>query len=142
MRLVDFYDENVTPGVLYWLMYERPPESFISHTTLPTPAQHAEFVRSKPFRYWYLIQHLETYVGAIECTDRNEVGVAIFKTHQRKGYAREALKLFFETHEPLPAIPAIRNGKWLANVATGNEASRAFFAKLGFAPIQETWAKP
>ncbi len=141
MRLVDVYSENVSEAVLYWLMFERPQESFISHQKLPTQEQHAAFVRGRPFRYWYLLQEMETYVGAIECTDRNEVGVAVFKTHQRKGCAREALKLFFATHEPLPAIPAVRNGNWLANIRIDNESSKAFFRSIGFSPLQETWVQ-
>jgi RimJ/RimL family protein N-acetyltransferase len=88
---------------------------------------------------WYLIIVEGDAVGAIEVTDRNEIGVAVFDRYKRRGYATQALRLFMDTHRPLPAIPAIRNGHWLANVAMGNKPSRLFFWKAGFRPIQETY---
>ena len=87
-----------------------------------------------------MLEHDERVVGALECTRLNEVGIAIFREHQGKGHATEALKLFMAKHKPLRPIPAVRNGRWLANIATGNEGSRAFFAKMGFEPLQVTFA--
>lgn len=140
MNLVNVYSLTSAAGVLYRLLSERPVENRISHEKMPSRDEHLVFLLSRPFRYWYLIEVNGDYVGALEVTELNEIGVAIFREHQRKGYAREALKLFLLRHEPLPSIPAKRNRRWLANIAVGNEGSKEFFRKSGFKPLQETWS--
>ena len=139
MRLDSVFSLPRAARILYELLAERPAENFISHEKMPTMDEHEDFVASNPFRYWYLVYAEGVYVGALECTELNEIGVAIFKRFRRKGYGAQALKLFIETHKPLPAIPARRNGRWLANIATHNIGSKLFFANAGFRPIQETW---
>jgi RimJ/RimL family protein N-acetyltransferase len=139
VNFLNVYNTPTASSVLYKLLAERPVENRISHENMPTREEHMVFVLSRPFRYWYLIEVNGTPVGALEVTDLNEIGVAIFKEHQRKGYATEALKLFLLRHDPLPAIPAKRNRHWLANIATRNEASKEFFRKSGFKPLQETY---
>lgn len=143
MKLVSVYDEPLAHLFLYRLMAERPPESWISHQALPTREEHAAFIAEKPFRFWYLVDVGGIFVGALECTDLNEVGVAIFHQYQHKGYGAEAINLFFKTHQPLPEIKARRNGHWLANISVHNQHSKRFFMALGFVPIQETlqWHK-
>ena len=139
MRLAPVRDRSDAAAVLYEILAERPPESCISHRDMPTPEEHERFVKLHPFAWWYLITVDNEVVGSVEVTDRNEIGVSILKRCQRKGYGRRALLLFLKFHQPLPAIPALRNGNWLANIAVGNDDSKAFFAKLGFKPLQETW---
>ena len=91
------------------------------------------------FYLWYLLDSGGQYVGALEVTKLNEIGIAIFERFQRRGCARRALELFMATHTPLPGIPARRNGRWLANVACENHGSKQFFRAMGFKPLQETF---
>lgn len=141
MRLVNVLEEPIAAAVLFKLLQQRPRENRVSHVCMPTFAEHEKFVHSHPFRYWYLIAIAgKAYVGAIEVTDLNEIGIAVFADHQRKGIADQALRLFMDTHQPLPPVPAVRNGRWLANIAVGNGGSKAFFWNAGFRPLQETWA--
>ena len=139
MILVDAYATPDAVDVLYRLMAERPLESCVSHMRLPTMDEHIRFIATKPFRYWYLLKVDEHYVGALECTHQNEIGVSLLCEYRRNHYATEALNLFFQNHRPLPGIPAIRNENWLANIAVGNNGSKRFFAGLGFKPLQETF---
>lgn len=127
--------------LLYSLLAERSPESFVSHERMPTIEEHEQFVRSAPFLWWHIVSigTVGAGVGAIECTDRNEVGVTISRAWQRSGIGAKALRMFMEAHQPLPAIRAIRSGRWLANVAPSNVASQAFFTKMGFVPVQTTY---
>lgn len=142
MKLVPVDGNYEAHLVLYQLLQERPRESWVTHKSMPTFEEHQRFVRSGPFLWWYVIEVGGGYIGAIEATDRNKVGVYILRKFRRKGYGGKALRLFFDTHKPLPAIPAIRNGHWLANIAVLNEDSKAFFRKMGFSPLQETWVLP
>lgn len=141
MRLVDVYNPQVPGAIsaLYNLLAERPRENWISHEGMPTIEEHQRFICSRPFRYWYLIEVGWKYVGAIEVTELNEIGIAIFREHQHKGYGMQALQMFLESHRPLPPIPAKRNRRWVANIAVGNDASKAFFSRAGFKPLQETY---
>src|SRR5262245_8954835 len=102
MKLVHVRGNPDAAPLLYELLSERPKENWISHEKMPDRGDHEEFVAKHPFRFWYLIDVDGTYVGAIEVTDRNEVGVAILQRFQRNGYASAALNHFFETHRPLP----------------------------------------
>ncbi len=148
MILVNVYSLEGDPFLravskLYDILAERPLDHGISHKSLPSFAEHEDFVRSIPFRYWYLIQgghhNDDVYIGAIECLPTNEFGIHLLELYQGCGFGRQAVELFLSTHEPLPAIPAIRNGHWLANVAPANERAKEFFEKLGFHKIQETF---
>ena len=115
---------------------------------MPTWGEHVNFMHSTPFRLWLAIltgdvtqrDYPEIPVGAIEVLPTNEFGVHVLRKHQGHGYGREAVGLFINTYKPLPAIPAIRNGRWLANVAPANKRAAEFFQRLGFEKIQETYA--
>ncbi len=141
MKLVTVEDNPHAPSFLYELLSERPRDTWISHKELPTPAEHEAFVANHPFRYWYLIEDEGIYIGAIEVTDRNEIGVSLLKRYQRRGMGKKALEQFLSWHQPLPPIPAVRNARWLANIATRNIGSKLFFKGMGFFPIQETWVR-
>ena len=141
LELRDCYGFPVPPPVLYQLIRERPPYSRVSHKKMPSIKQHERFYSSCPFRYWLVIIKGKECIGAIECTNNNEIGISILREHQRKGYATAAIKLFFRNYKPLPAIPAIRNGSWLVNVAPDNLHAQVFFYTLGFRLIQYTMVK-
>ena len=123
---------------MYKILEERPLEHGISHREMPTFKDHIEFVNNKPFRYWYIIEYEGSWIGMIECLPTNEFGVHLLKAYQGKGLGGQAVNLFMATHEPLPAIPAVRNGHWLANCSPFNTAAIQFFEGLGFHEIQRT----
>ena len=125
--------------VLYQLLKERPEYARISHKKMPTLNEHEKFVRSHPFYEWYLIRKSNCYVGELQVTRLNEIGISILKRYQGQGFAEAALKLFVESHQPLHDKPAVRVKAWLANVAPDNEDSKKFFSRMGFVKVQETF---
>lgn len=144
IRLVDIYKgERLIPGgveALYRLLLERPEESNMVHSAMPTPEQHEYFVRRRPYREWFLIENKAgEHVGALYLTHRNEIGIAVLKAHQKKGYAFAAIRQVLRTIEPLPGLPAVRRPRYSANVAPGNLRSRALFEKLGGRLLQVTY---
>lgn len=119
---------------LWELMKERTPEQSISHKKLPSLADHVAFVQSRPYPEWYLI-HSQTdgIVGSIYLTDRNEIGVFIFKAHQGKGWATAAIRAIQQTHP---------GERLLANINPANHRSIRTFEALGARHIQNTYELP
>lgn len=124
--------------LLHRLLAERPPEANISHSgKLPSIEEHERFVRSNPYRFWFVIAAAQE-VGAIYATAGNEIGIFIFKDHQERGYATAAIQEFMRLHDPLP----IGRRQWLANVAPKNWKSKVLFEKLGGHICQLTYELP
>jgi RimJ/RimL family protein N-acetyltransferase len=138
MRLVNVYREPTAENVLYALLQQRPPESRVSHRSMPSHAEHKRFVRSHPYRMWFLIRVDGEFVGDLHATENNEIGVFLFKQYRGKGYGSAAVRLFMGRHKPLGAIPAVRVRAWLAHIAPQNDAAFFFFRRLGFKKVQET----
>lgn len=128
---------------LYELMRERSTEADqhvnISHRALPPFLEHARFVRSKPYRAWYLVKVDGLVAGSVNLTKLNEVGIVLHPDYRGKGVGKAALKLLLNRHRPLAAIPAHRAGHWLANVHPLNERSIRLFTGLGFKLKQHTY---
>ena len=140
LGLVDAYETPTAPFVLYALLKQRPEESRISHRAMPSEQAHVDFFKSRPYRFWYLVEIDNLFIGEIHVTENNEIGIFMSTRHRGKGYGSAALALFMAQHEPMPAIPAKRIGKWLANVSPSNERSAMFFRRHGFRQVQITLA--
>lgn len=129
-------------STLYAIFLERPKETWISTTEIPTTEQHKAFVDSKPYYVWYLMHSAQDgFVGSIYLGHDNSIGVAVLRAHQRKGYGSSAVRQLMEKHEPLPGLPSRRSKHFVANIAIGNTASAKFFERLGFSTIQTVMAK-
>ncbi len=146
--LVDVYEDMHAAHVLYQLLEERPAQASISHKSMPSVAQHMAFYLSRPYLAWYLICKDEEgldILGACYLTKHNEIGIALYRNAQGMGYASAALtKLMcrwkWQIKQGTEDIGELR--RFLANIAPGNERSKAFFAKHGFRLIQETYESP
>lgn len=130
--------ENVYPPtdfklkVLYELLLEREPDESISHTGMPTYEQHKEYVMRHPHREWHIVfNERNDPIGSFYATYKlNEMGIAVFKAHRRKGYATAMIKKMIETNGDLGII---------ANINPANAKSIALFERLGFVHIQNTY---
>ena len=131
MKLISISKEKSSADMLYRLLAERTPEESISHKDMPTLDDHRKFVRSHPYQCWYLIKVEKDYVGCCYITRAREIGISIFKTHRRKGYATQALGMLIE----------LWPGRFYANINPGNEKSQRLFQNLGFNLLQMTYIK-
>lgn len=141
VRLVTIFEyaEEMRLSLLYDLLAEREEHQSISHKKMPTMEQHWEFVENHPYASWDFIVDGPFAVGSIYLTKParpsvagNEIGIAIFRAHQRKGYATQAINALIERNGP---------GRYLANVAPGNHASNGLFLDQGFSLCQYTFEK-
>lgn len=129
MELTSVYERHDRHELLFRLLAERGEEVNISHKEMPSWEEHIKFVESHPYEAWYFICDPEP-VGACYLTSHNEIGVFVFAEHQKRGYARAAVKAIMKEHGP---------GRYLANVSPRNEASRFLFSGLGFKMLQHTY---
>ncbi len=126
---------------LYDLLLERDPVANISHKSNPPFWKHLEFINSKPYAVWNIIEWAMlgpesagdfTWVpiGSVYLTRQDEIGLFLKNDYQGKGFGREAIRMFTDAN-PRKA--------YYANIAPGNEASQRFFTDLGFRHIQNTY---
>lgn len=128
-HLRDAYQCENCESILYDLLSERIPSQSISHTRMPSMGAHKAFVRSRPYRAWYLVFDDDTCVGSVYLSKDREIGVFIFNAHQRKGHGKRALELLMEQWP----------GRFLANINPLNTGSIRLFQSLGFKHLQNTY---
>lgn len=115
---------------LYRLLAERTTDQAISHKEMPMYYVHVKFVRSEPYKAWYVLQDAKgDYLGATYLSKLNEIGIFIFKEHNGKGYGPEAVRRLMLMH----------TGPFLANINPANKASIGMFEKEGFKLLQVTY---
>lgn len=149
MRSVEMRDVAKHPdavAILWrWLgARHREPHVNISHRRMPTPEQHALFVRRHPYAAWWMLRVASEAgifydVGEMRAGMDNAVGVFIAPEERRKGYARTFLRMLIDERKPLPPEPGRRSGHWVANINPRNQASAALFGELGFELVQHTY---
>ena len=120
--------------LLYKLLEQRRPAQSIPHERMPTFSQHAEFVRGRPYLAWYFICGAGgVVVGSLYISRQREIGLTIFREHQRQGHGGAAVRELMRMHDD--------GDPFRANVDPENEASRKFWEGLGFKLVQVTYAR-
>lgn len=113
--------------VLYKLLEERKPEVNISHEKMPSFQEHLDFIQTRPYSEWYLIQSLDErgypFVGGIYLNQDNSIGIGILDNYKRQHYASTALEELIKAN-PRP--------KYYANINPANYQSKEFFKRHGF----------
>ena len=117
---------------LYELLKQREGRVNISHYSIPTLAEHRDYIKNNSYKSWDVIWVENNRVGNIYLTQRDEVGVFIDNKSQGRGYGSQALKQFMEKNG---------NKRYLANINPTNYKSIQFFGKHGFTHIQNTYHK-
>ncbi len=112
-------------------MQEREPHVNISHRGMPTWEQHVDFVSSRPYKGWWIIETDDGIpAGACYLSKQNEIGVFVLDAYRGRGLGKSAIC------EIMVMYPGER---LLANVNPQNVASIALFERLGFRHLQNTY---
>jgi RimJ/RimL family protein N-acetyltransferase len=130
MDLISVYKRRDAAKILYKLLGERDGGVNISHRMMPSYRAHMKFIRSKPYRAWYLVIVGNVAIGACYLSKQDEIGVGILKEYQGQGYGNEAVRRLMSAHG---------KRRYLANVNPRNERSARMFKDLGFNLIQHTY---
>lgn len=131
MILRDLYEPPKLWHVPFLLLEERELQQNISHRAMPSWDEHCAFVESRPYLAWYVIQSdFGHNAGAVYLSKQREIGVGVLRDYRGAKYGGKAIE----------ALMLLHPGRFLANVAPGNDASHRLFEALGFTPLQVTYA--
>tara|TARA_B100001167_G_C16591566_1_gene221648 strand:+ start:81 stop:554 length:474 start_codon:yes stop_codon:yes gene_type:complete len=125
---------------LYELLKNRDPGANISHKKMPSYEEHIEFIKSKPYTSWYIIEYQKEDIGAIYLSRRDEIGItsrmhsplALEKYTDSEFFliTTAALKLFMKLNP---------RKRYLANASPKNKKLGEFFVKNGFTALQNVY---
>ena len=112
---------------LYELLKNKDPNANISHKKMPGYDEHIEFVKSKPYTNWYIIEYDKKNVGAIYLSKQDEIGISINNDYEYDQIAETALKLLMKLNP---------RKHYLANVSPKDTSSQKFLLKNGFTGLE------
>lgn len=137
MRLVSVYQHPGADRILYNLLKEREgaADINISHSgKTPEWRWHLKFMRSHPYRAWYLILiDGDIPAGATYVSKAGEIGIHLFKEFQGRRIGPEAVR------EVMRITP---HKRFYANINPRNKKSIAMFEAMDFKPLQVTYVFP
>lgn len=128
MILLDIYAyvklDHSVDKFLYRLLSQRKPYQNISHKEMPTYEGHVHFIKSRPYKQWYVCVVKNNLVGSIYLTKLDEIGIFLDENWIGMGYGSNILLMLYAMN---PSIQVFK-----ANISPLNSHSIAFFANKGF----------
>ena len=129
---------------LFSLLKERDSRANISHKKMPTYNAHLKFIKSKPYKKWYIVlgqiknfsekklinSDRNTKVASVYLSKNDEIGIFVSKKFHGMNIGKFAL------NELISRNPRKR---YLANVSPKNKKSMKFFENNNFKLIQYTF---
>ena len=112
---------------LYKLLKNKDPSTNISHKKMPSYDEHIEFVMSKPYTNWYIIECDKKNVGSIYLSKQDEIGISIDNDYEYDKIVRPALKLLVKLNP---------RKRYLVNVSPDDIRSQEFLLKNGFTGLE------
>ena len=112
---------------LYELLKNKDPNANISHKKMPSYDEHVEFVMSKPYTNWYVIEYDKKNVGSIYLSKQDEIGISINNDYEYDQIVKSALKLLMKLNQ---------RKRYLANVGPKDVKSQEFLLKNGFTSLE------
>ena len=112
---------------LYELLKNKDPNANISHKKMPSYDEHVEFVMSKPYTNWYIIEYDKKNVGTIYLSKQDEIGISINNDYEYDQIVKPALKLLMKLNQ---------RKRYLANTNPKDVRAQEFLLKNGFTGLE------
>ena len=112
-------------------------EYSISHDKIITFKKHIIFVKTNPYRNWFLIYQDKEIIGSIYSTYENYLGINLV-IHQKELY-KEIIIKFISKIKPLKPKSSIRNKNFSINVPFGNFILEEALIELKASFVQKTY---
>mgnify|MGYP000453986456 FL=1 len=117
---------------LHELLKNKDPNSNISHKKMPSYDEHVEFVMSKPYTNWYIIECDKKNVGTIYLSKQDEIGISINNDYEYDQIVKTALKLLMKLNP---------RKRYLAKVSPNDVRSQEFLLKNGFTGLENIYER-
>lgn len=142
--MIEFHDVYSTPGssqFLWELMLERTEEHEVNISfSMPSREEHEAYIKGSPYALWHLAEADVGWIGYINASWENEIGIWIIREHRGAGYGPQILKKFLSEVSPLPGVSGKRPSHFVANINPLNGRSIHLFKGFGFKHIQNTYS--
>ena len=112
---------------LYELLKNKDPNANISHKKMPSYDEHVEFVMSKPYTNWYIIEYDKKNIGSIYLSKQDEIGISINNDYEYDQIVKSALELLMKLNQ---------RKRYLANTSPKDVRSQEFLLKNGFIGLE------
>lgn len=109
----------------------------ISHTGKTSFLDHQKFVKSDPYRAWYLVFCMKRTIGSFYLTRYNSVGFNL--SIQNDEIIRSILGYILDNYQPLSTSPSHVPPFFHVNVPTGNDVLSSILQDFGYNEIQKTY---
>jgi hypothetical protein len=110
----------------------------ISNNSLPSFNEHKLFVINNPYRYWYLIEVDNSFVGSMYLLKDNSIG--LYVVDQNEDIIRKVIEWVLKNKKPLSEIKSVRSSNFHINVAPNNEKLSKIVEEMGAIPLQLTFS--
>ena len=121
--------------LLYVLLSKR--KYNISHKKLPSFLEHKKFVINSPYRVWYLIKNVNSFIGSTYISKENIIAINAFEIDN--DHYVKILKTLLNNHEPLKPIKSVRNSNFIINVNPNNKVLLECMNRIGMEQIQTSF---
>lgn len=137
INLAKIVDDPKHIRILYDFLKYRERKTVISHNKLPNFKKHKLFVLSNPYRFWYLIEKENLFIGSVYISKLNTIGIHFLKIN--KELLKDVLLFLLKKFKPLKEIPSYRTANFIINLSYKNKEYADVISKLGGTKIQETY---
>jgi hypothetical protein len=110
----------------------------ISNNSLPSFNEHKLFVINNPYRYWYLIEVDNSFVGSMYLLKDNCIG--LYVVDQNENVIRKTIEWVLKNKKPLPEIKSVRVPNFHINLTPSNKIFTTIVEDMGAIPIQLTYS--
>ena len=117
---------------LYEILKNKDPNANISRKKMPSYDEHVEFVMSKPYTNWYIIECDKKNVGTIYLSKQDEIGISINNDYEYDQIVKTALKLLMKLNP---------RKRYLAKVSPNDVRSQEFLLKNGFTGLENIYER-
>ena len=112
---------------LYQLLMDR--NFSISHKNLPSYSDHEKFVKSAPYRFWYLVGYSDKLVGSFYLKWDNSIGINLNETD--KNLVNKIISYVKASLQPMPEVPSFTPNYFYLNVSANNQNLIDIIEELG-----------
>ena len=123
--------------LLFEMFHQRKDVERISSNSQLVFNDHSKFVENHPYRYWFLVKTEGCYIGAVNISYENSLGIQLFDEYEN--FLGQLIGKICNTLKPLPRLASVRSGNFIINISPKNLKLERELETLGAFCIQKTF---